>query len=56
MSSSKIPIIKLIESNTSHLFLLCNDFTSVTDPKLEELIGSHIGDNLRVVQKLKTLL
>lgn len=48
-------ISQLLESNTSHLFLLCNDYSSVSDTDLEELIGSHIQENLRIIQKLKAL-
>lgn len=49
-------IVNLIERNTTHLFLLCNDFSAVSDNKLEELIASQIQDNLRIVQKLKAML
>lgn len=54
--NDKAAIAKLIERNTTHLFLLCNDFSAVSDTKLEELIASHIQDNLRIVQKLKAMI
>ncbi len=54
--NDNIAVTKLLENNTSALISLCNDFSKVSDSGLEQMIQTYIQEDLRIVQKLKTML
>ena len=54
--NDNIAVTKLLENNTSVLISLCNDFSKVSDSGLEQMIQTYIQEDLRIVQKLKTML